>query len=143
MQLNRDLRKLQLAGNDASHDYWYAPSSSPPLSPLLSQSNLISILYVCSFHFPFEQLLIFFAFIHFPLFLFFFLIFFFLFLSFSSTRHIERVWKLAREIARLENIRNTEVVELSALLHDIRDWKYSGRYILHNILYIFICCPSC
>eukprot|EP00026_Physarum_polycephalum_P015756 Phypoly_transcript_16516.p1 GENE.Phypoly_transcript_16516~~Phypoly_transcript_16516.p1 ORF type:complete len:222 (+),score=41.14 Phypoly_transcript_16516:193-858(+) len=40
--------------------------------------------------------------------------------------HIERVWKLAREIAKQENIEDIEVVELSALLHDIRDWKYSG-----------------
>lgn len=40
--------------------------------------------------------------------------------------HIERVWKLAKEIAQQEHIENIEIVELSALLHDIRDWKYSG-----------------
>lgn len=44
-------------------------------------------------------------------------------------RHIERVWKLAKEIAIKEGVQDTEIVELSALLHDIRDWKYSGRYL--------------
>ncbi|MDQ1095088.1 MULTISPECIES: HD domain-containing protein [Chryseobacterium] len=37
--------------------------------------------------------------------------------------HIERVWKLARKIAQDENC-NHEVVELSALLHDIADPKF-------------------
>ncbi|UOE40390.1 HD domain-containing protein [Chryseobacterium suipulveris] len=37
--------------------------------------------------------------------------------------HIERVWKLSRKIAETENC-NQEVVELSALLHDIADSKF-------------------
>ena len=37
--------------------------------------------------------------------------------------HIERVWKLSRKIAEPENC-NQEVVELSALLHDIADSKF-------------------
>ncbi len=37
--------------------------------------------------------------------------------------HIERVWKLAKIIAKTENA-NSEVVELSALLHDIADPKF-------------------
>lgn len=37
--------------------------------------------------------------------------------------HIERVWKLARKIAATETC-NLEVVELSALLHDIADPKF-------------------
>ncbi|WP_312075720.1 HD domain-containing protein [Chryseobacterium sp.] len=37
--------------------------------------------------------------------------------------HIERVWKLAKKIAVTENC-NMEVVELSALLHDIADPKF-------------------
>ncbi|PWN60644.1 HD domain-containing protein [Chryseobacterium oncorhynchi] len=37
--------------------------------------------------------------------------------------HIERVWKLAKKIAETENC-NQEVVELSALLHDIADPKF-------------------
>lgn len=37
--------------------------------------------------------------------------------------HIERVWKLSRKIAEKENC-NIEVVELSALLHDIADPKF-------------------
>ncbi|MDR2236555.1 MAG: HD domain-containing protein [Chryseobacterium sp.] len=37
--------------------------------------------------------------------------------------HIERVWKLSRKIAETENC-NMEVVELSALLHDIADPKF-------------------
>ena len=37
--------------------------------------------------------------------------------------HIERVWKLAEKIAQHENC-NQEVVELSALLHDIADPKF-------------------
>ena len=37
--------------------------------------------------------------------------------------HIERVWKLSRKIAETENCRQ-EVVELSALLHDIADSKF-------------------
>ena len=37
--------------------------------------------------------------------------------------HIERVWKLSKKIAATENC-NLEVVELSALLHDIADPKF-------------------
>jgi len=37
--------------------------------------------------------------------------------------HIERVWKLSKKIARAEDC-NLEVVELSALLHDIADPKF-------------------
>lgn len=40
--------------------------------------------------------------------------------------HIERVCKLALELAKEEKVEDLEVVELSALLHDIKDWKYSG-----------------
>jgi len=39
--------------------------------------------------------------------------------------HIERVWKLSRKIAETESC-NVEVVELSALLHDIADPKFHG-----------------
>ena len=39
--------------------------------------------------------------------------------------HIERVWKLSKKIAETENC-NQEVVELSALLHDIADPKFHG-----------------
>lgn len=37
--------------------------------------------------------------------------------------HIERVWKTAKEIAKLEKV-NLEVVEFAALLHDIADSKF-------------------
>jgi uncharacterized protein len=37
--------------------------------------------------------------------------------------HIERVWKLAKQIAQTENV-NLLVVELGALLHDIADPKF-------------------
>jgi len=37
--------------------------------------------------------------------------------------HIERVWKLSKKIAETEKC-NTEIVELSALLHDIADPKF-------------------
>lgn len=37
--------------------------------------------------------------------------------------HIERVWKLSKKIAEAENC-NRDVVELSALLHDIADPKF-------------------
>jgi len=40
--------------------------------------------------------------------------------------HINRVRKLALSLAEEEHIENTDVVELAALLHDIKDWKYSG-----------------
>lgn len=39
--------------------------------------------------------------------------------------HIERVWKLSKNIAAHENC-NLEVVELAALLHDIADPKFHG-----------------
>ncbi|GAB9471383.1 Hd repeat domain-containing protein [Globisporangium polare] len=40
--------------------------------------------------------------------------------------HIERVWTLARAIAREENVaeENLKIVDLAALLHDIDDYKY-------------------
>lgn len=37
--------------------------------------------------------------------------------------HIDRVWKLARQIAKEEGA-DQEVVELAALVHDIADWKF-------------------
>lgn len=39
--------------------------------------------------------------------------------------HINRVWRLARQIAEREGA-NREVVELGALVHDIADWKFHG-----------------
>jgi len=41
--------------------------------------------------------------------------------------HIHRVRKLALEIAQEENIKDLLVIELAALLHDIKDWKYSAN----------------
>lgn len=38
--------------------------------------------------------------------------------------HIYRVWQLAKTIAEKEGVA-TEVVELTALLHDIADWKFT------------------
>jgi len=35
---------------------------------------------------------------------------------------------LALTIAREEGVEDVELVQLAALLHDIADWKYSGRY---------------
>ena len=42
--------------------------------------------------------------------------------------HIQRVYALAKNIASQEkcSIEEEEIVSLSALLHDIADWKYSG-----------------
>lgn len=39
--------------------------------------------------------------------------------------HINRVWRLARQIAEKEDA-NQEVAELGALVHDIADWKFHG-----------------
>jgi uncharacterized protein len=39
--------------------------------------------------------------------------------------HIERVWKLSKQIAKTENV-DLFVVELGALLHDIADSKFHG-----------------
>ena len=39
--------------------------------------------------------------------------------------HIERIWKLSKKISETEDC-NLEVVELSALLHDIADPKFNG-----------------
>ena len=39
--------------------------------------------------------------------------------------HIYRVWSLAKKMAQTENANRT-IVELSALLHDIADWKFNG-----------------
>jgi len=38
--------------------------------------------------------------------------------------HIERVWKMAKHIARQEKGVDVFIVELGALLHDIADWKF-------------------
>ena len=43
--------------------------------------------------------------------------------------HIDRVRKLALSLAAEENVLDSDtlqVIELAALLHDIKDWKYSG-----------------
>ena len=40
--------------------------------------------------------------------------------------HIERVWKLAKQIAEKERGANLFVVEMGALLHDIADHKFYG-----------------
>src|SRR5262245_33198054 len=37
--------------------------------------------------------------------------------------HIQRVWRLSRQIGR-EEAADLQVVELSALLHDVADWKF-------------------
>lgn len=39
--------------------------------------------------------------------------------------HINRVWKLSRQIAAREGA-DLQVVELAALVHDIADWKFHG-----------------
>ena len=39
--------------------------------------------------------------------------------------HINRVWRLARQIAEAEGA-NREIAELGALVHDIADWKFHG-----------------
>ena len=41
--------------------------------------------------------------------------------------HIARVRALAMRLAREEGDCDANVVELAALLHDVRDWKYSGE----------------
>ncbi len=38
--------------------------------------------------------------------------------------HIERVWKVAKDLASREKDVDIQVVELAALLHDIADWKF-------------------
>lgn len=40
--------------------------------------------------------------------------------------HINRVWKLARKIAKIENA-NLFYVEMAALLHDLDDWKLNNE----------------
>ncbi|KAF1333504.1 Hd repeat domain-containing protein, partial [Globisporangium splendens] len=47
-------------------------------------------------------------------------------------RHIERVWTLARTLAKEENVpeENLEIVDLAALLHDIDDWKYQTEDVV-------------
>lgn len=44
-------------------------------------------------------------------------------------RHIERVWTVARALAKEEHVpdENMEIVDLAALLHDIDDWKYQSN----------------
>src|SRR5574343_254878 len=39
--------------------------------------------------------------------------------------HINRVWRLARQIAEKEGA-NREIAELGALVHDIANWKFHG-----------------
>jgi len=39
--------------------------------------------------------------------------------------HVYRVWNMAKKIAKTEKNVEVEVVELGALLHDIKDWKFS------------------
>ncbi|KAG6611461.1 hd repeat domain-containing protein [Phytophthora cinnamomi] len=43
-------------------------------------------------------------------------------------RHIERVWTVARSLAKEERVpeESLEIVDLAALLHDIDDWKYQS-----------------
>ena len=41
--------------------------------------------------------------------------------------HIERVWKMAKRLARTEG-GDFFVIELAALCHDIADWKESGNF---------------
>lgn len=40
--------------------------------------------------------------------------------------HIERVWKLSRQIAEVEKNTDVFLVEMGALLHDIADHKFNG-----------------
>jgi len=40
--------------------------------------------------------------------------------------HIDRVRKLAVTLGAREGVEDMEAVELAALLHDLKDWKYSG-----------------
>ena len=40
--------------------------------------------------------------------------------------HVYRVWNIAKRIAETEKNAYMEVVELGALLHDIKDWKFSN-----------------
>ena len=40
--------------------------------------------------------------------------------------HVYRVWNIAKRIAKTEKDADVEVVELGALLHDIKDWKFSN-----------------
>jgi len=40
--------------------------------------------------------------------------------------HIERVWKIATDLAKMEGVQDLEIIQLAALLHDIKDWKYSN-----------------
>ena len=40
--------------------------------------------------------------------------------------HVYRVWNVAKRIAKTEKDADMEVVELGALLHDIKDWKFNN-----------------
>ena len=42
--------------------------------------------------------------------------------------HIERVWKVAKQIAEQESKVNVFITELGALLHDIADHKFVKNY---------------
>lgn len=40
--------------------------------------------------------------------------------------HVHRVWTMSKRLSQNKNQINTKIVELSALLHDIADWKFNG-----------------
>ena len=45
--------------------------------------------------------------------------------------HIERVEKMSLKLSKMEGIEDKdtiEIIQLSALLHDLKDYKYSGEY---------------
>eukprot|EP01125_Pyxidicula_operculata_P018349 TRINITY_DN6512_c0_g1_i1.p1 TRINITY_DN6512_c0_g1~~TRINITY_DN6512_c0_g1_i1.p1 ORF type:complete len:241 (+),score=33.85 TRINITY_DN6512_c0_g1_i1:38-724(+) len=39
--------------------------------------------------------------------------------------HIQRVFKMATQIAHAEGVKDLEIVQLAALLHDVKDYKYA------------------
>jgi hypothetical protein len=53
-------------------------------------------------------------------------------ISFHTDRfHIERVWKAAKRLAQEEGLVDSiQVIELGAILHDVKDAKYSGRCMI-------------
>eukprot|EP01006_Ploeotia_vitrea_P007463 TRINITY_DN17130_c0_g1_i1.p2 TRINITY_DN17130_c0_g1~~TRINITY_DN17130_c0_g1_i1.p2 ORF type:complete len:208 (-),score=130.42 TRINITY_DN17130_c0_g1_i1:71-694(-) len=42
--------------------------------------------------------------------------------------HVDRVRRTALTLAKEEGTKDLQTVELAALLHDIKDWKYSGEH---------------
>ncbi len=44
--------------------------------------------------------------------------------------HVERVWKNALKIAQGEGVKDVELVQLAAIMHDVDDPKYSGRFAI-------------